>query len=122
MLSKAEKKTLIKRFYTGESAKDIAYKNNIPLSTLYYWINKNKPLRANRYSRFTQAEYYELKNEADKLSIEIEILQKALDYLNTSRRSRLQFSEEIYSLYSSRVIAEALKINRSTLYHHINHN
>ena len=122
MLSKAEKKTLIKRFYTGESAKDIAHENNIPLSTLYYWINKNKLLRANRYSRFTQAEYYELKNEADKLSIEIEILQKALDYLNISRRSRLQFSEEIYSLYSSRVIAEALKINRSTLYHHINHN
>ena len=122
MLSKAEKKTLIKRFYTGESAKDIAHENNIPLSTLYYWINKNKPLRANRCSSFTQAEYYELKNEADKLSIEIEILQKALDYLNISRRSRLQFSEEIYSLYSSRVIAEALKINRSTLYHHINHN
>lgn len=122
MLSKAEKKTLIKRFYTGESAKDIAHENNIPLSTLYYWINKNKPLRANRCSSFTQAEYHELKNEADKLSIEIEILQKALDYLNTSRRSRLQFSEEIYSLYSSRVIAEALKINRSTLYHHINHN
>ena len=71
---------------------------------------------------FTQAEYCELKSEADKLSIEIEILQKALDYLNISRRSRLQFSEEIYSLYSSRVIAEALKINRSTLYHHINHN
>lgn len=91
MLSKAEKKTLIKRFYTGESAKDIAHENNIPLSTLYYWINKNKPLRANRYSRFTQAEYHELKNEADKLSIEIEILQKALDYLNISRRSRLQF-------------------------------
>ena len=122
MLSKAEKKTLIKRFYTGESARDIAYKNNIPLSTLYYWINKNKPLRANRCSSFTQAEYCELKSETDKLSIEIEILQKALDYLNTSRRSRLQFSEEIYSLYSSRVIAEALKINRSTLYHHINHN
>ena len=94
MLSKAEKKTLIKRFYTGESARDIVYKNNIPLSTLYYWINKNKPLRANRCSSFTQAEYCELKSEADKLSIEIEILQKALDYLNISRRSRLQFSEE----------------------------
>ena len=34
MLSKAEKKTLIKRFNTVESAKDIAHENNIPLSTL----------------------------------------------------------------------------------------
>lgn len=49
-------------------------------------------------------------------------LQKALDYLNISKRSRLQFSKEIYSSYSSRIIAQALKINRSTLYHHINHN
>ena len=30
MLSKAEKKTLIKRFYTGESARDIAYKSQTP--------------------------------------------------------------------------------------------
>ena len=96
MLSKAEKKILIKRFYAGESARSIAQESAIPLSTLYYWINKNKPLRANKLSRFTQAEYYELRNKVEKLEDEVQILQKFLDYLGISRRSRLQFSEEIY--------------------------
>lgn len=122
MLSKSEKKALIQRFYAGEPARNIAQESNISLSTLYYWINKNRPLRANKTSRFTQAEYYELQNKVEKLENEVQILQKALDYLGVSGRSRLQFSEEIYSSYSSRVIAQALNINRSTLYHHINNN
>lgn len=81
MPSKVEKKILIKCFYAGESARSIAQERNIPLPTLYYWTNKNRPLRANRLSRFTQAEYCELQNKVEKLENEVQILQKFLDYV-----------------------------------------
>jgi hypothetical protein len=67
IISEREKRGIVKEIESGARPKDISRKRQIPLSSIYSWINKYKNLTKRKESKnqITAMDYVELKRSRD---------------------------------------------------------
>lgn len=75
------KNTIVELYNSGKSLAELSSEYALSKSTITGWINKNKPIGADKIKTITAADYQALLKKNARLEEENEILKKAMGIL-----------------------------------------
>lgn len=111
-------KTCLKEYKAETPVSQIVIKNNIPRSTIYYWIKKYKQIK-----NLDEIKYVSAYENEKKKNLKLLQINQVLKLVNCTIHSPLQIKlkelEKLYGKFSVRVLCEALDVSRGTFYNHI---
>ncbi len=111
-------KTCLKEYKTETPVSQIVIKNNIPRSTIYYWIKKYKHLKNLEDIKYVSAYENEKKKNLKLMQIN-QVLKLVNCTIHSSLQTKLKELEKLHGKFSVRVLCEALDVSRGTFYNHI---
>ncbi len=111
-------KTCLKEYKAKTPVSQIVIKNNIPRSTIYYWIKKYKQIKNLDEIKYVSAYENEKKKNLKLLQIN-QVLKLVNCTINSSLQTKLKELEKLHGKFSVRVLCEALDVSRGTFYNHI---
>lgn len=103
----------VKLYKKGESVESICNKYGIKRSTFYLWIHKYSDSITD-VERLDMGEFYKMKAHVKKLELMIEVLQKVECHSGSPTKDKMVQLEKLKNSYSTNVLCEALKVNRTT--------
>lgn len=121
-LTLAERKALIDQFRISKNKTKFAKEHHIPRSTLYNWMKNDCLIQDYKGETIDMKMYYEALRSNNKLQQIIEVLHSVNCTVFAPLHVKLTALERLSGQYSDRVLCEALKVNRTTLFHHMNDN
>lgn len=117
------KKSIVERFYSGESVFSIQTDTGVSRSSIYNWINEDNKLKNKNKPRvFTLRERNDMQNRIIRLESMVKILQAMPSFKQSTLQEKLNFAEEIYKDYKVNLTCDALMIDRGTFLNHIKRN
>lgn len=124
IISEREKRSIVKEIESGARPKDISKKRQIPLSSIYSWINKYKNLTKRKESKnqITAMDYVELKRSRDKLAAEVEVLQIIMEQQNMPQLRKFKLMEPLYGQYPLHTLCDAMQVRHASFYNHMVNN
>ena len=105
----------------GTSVQALTKRNNVPRSTIYYWLKKYNDMPEtdpNSYLHIKRNLHQEREHQK-KLESQCKILQQVECSINSPLQVKLRELEKLYGQYNIRSLCDALQVNRGTFYNHI---
>lgn len=121
-LGLTEKKALADGFKASKNKSAFAMEHHIPRSTLYYWCKTDNFIQDYQHKTINMKMYCEAIRSKEKLQQIIEVLHRVHCTVFSPLHVRMAEMENLIDQYSTHVLCEALCVNRTTFYHHINDN
>ena len=114
-----QKRKLVKRYFSGESASVICLQTGVPRSTFYTWVKPYKVVGAVLGNEVNAVNYARQKKRIDRLESMVEVLQTVDCSLSSPLQIKLTELEKLYGQYSVHVLCDSLDVSRGTFYNHI---
>jgi putative transposase len=111
------KSNCICQYTEGSAVRAISTKNNIPQSTLYYWLNQHKVIKRSNGDSITAREVYLLEKQLEKISTEKAILVEAGVAANSDYMDKIKAIAKLDRKYPIRTLCRVLDVRRSNYYH-----
>lgn len=121
-LSPTEKKAMVDRFKASKNKSAFAMEHSISRSTLYNWCKTDDFIQDYQHKTINMKMYCEAIRTKEKLQQIIEVLHRVHCTVFSPLHVRMAEMESLTDQYSARVLCEALNVNRTTFYHHLNDN
>ncbi len=102
----------------GVPVTSIVKQSGIPRSTIYYWLKKYSKV-ADLKDIKPQKELDNVRRKYEKVQQICEVLQLVNCTCQSPLKTRLYELEKLYGKFSTRVLCEALEVDRGTFYNHI---
>lgn len=114
------KQRIVDLYNNGTQAKKIYQKNNIPRSTLYYWLKQHKVITHAKTGKkcATARDIYELNRKIDVVKQENEILKNLECSIISPQKEKLVAISKLDGQYPIRAICRAAGVLHSTYYHY----
>lgn len=106
------------KYRTGESVATIVKEYGIPRSTIYHWLKQYRDYSDTKDIK-PQKELDNVRRKYEKSTQICEVLQLVNCTCQSPLKTRLYELEKLYGKFSTRVLCEALEVDRGTFYNHI---
>lgn len=106
------------KYRTGESVATIVKEYGIPRSTIYHWLKQYRDYSDTKDIK-PQKELDNIRRKYEKSTQICEVLQLVNCTCQSPLKTRLYELERLYGKYSTRVLCEALEVDRGTFYNHV---
>jgi putative transposase len=108
----------IESYSNGQTVKDISNKNNVPKSTIYYWLHQYKVIERPNCVSITAREIQLLERQLEKSRIENAIFLESGITCKSSYKDKLLAITKLEGKYPVYTMCKILDIRRSNYYHY----